>query len=399
VPEQASSHPALALVNPFRSDSQFGFRGLASVGLAFYFIAALRTALKEKSDALPDPRAWLDLVAVGTIADLVPLTDENRVLTALGLRALGKSPRPGIDALLRLARVERGQIDERTVSFKIGPRINAPGRLGDAGPALDLLLCDSVAKASMAAGSIEQSNDARRAEQERVFREAEAMLPRDLGSCVVVAGESWPSGVVGIVAAKLVERTGRQAFVIAIDRVAGIGRGSARSARGVNLYQALHRSASLLIRYGGHAAAAGLTVSVEHIEALQKALSETVQEMVSETHDKCLYVDGELSLSQVTLSAAESLSALAPFGRGNDEPVFGSRRLRVRESRRVGDRSHLKLVLEGEDGTVRTAIGFGMGDRDPGPGAVIDAAFVPIINRFGGRAVVELELRHFEPLP
>jgi single-stranded-DNA-specific exonuclease len=401
VPEDTHNHPALALVNPFRQDSEFEFRGLCSAGLAFYFIAALRTALLSRNvhaESIPDPRNWLDLVAVGTIADLVPLTDENRILTAHGLRLLAKQPRPGLSALLEAARVKRAQIDERTVAWKIGPRINAPGRLGDAAPALELLLAETDTQAVAAAACLEQANDARRAEQERVVEQAIARIGADPGPCVIVSGDDWPSGIVGIVAAKLVERTGRPAFVIAADRVAGIGRGSARTAGGVHLYDVLHRVSSLLERYGGHAAAAGFTVRIENIHRLEAELKKTIKEEVQGPVDNSLQIDGEIELVHTTDRLVNGLATLQPFGRGNDEPVFGSRSLTVREARRVGDGSHLKLILEGACGTTRGAIGFGMGEKPVGPGSRVSAAFVPVINRFAGRAQVELELRQLDAL-
>jgi single-stranded-DNA-specific exonuclease len=258
------AHPALALVNPHRADSTFPFRGMASVGLAFYVAAAVRTELRdrryfERSGCTePDVRELLDLVALGTIADLVPLASENRILTALGLRRLQSRVRPGVAALLAAAGVtEDREVDARTVAWKLAPRINAPGRLGAAMPSLSLLLADAECAAERAQ-VLEVANTERRAIQERVMTEALELLgDRDPGPAVVIAGEGWPSGVVGIVAAKLVDLYQRPAFVVGIDPVTGIGRGSARTAGGVNLYRALCEAAPHLGRFGGHAAAAG----------------------------------------------------------------------------------------------------------------------------------------------
>jgi len=265
VPTDAAAHPAIALVNPLRADSSFPFRGMASVGLAFYVAASVRTELRDRgwfrARPEPDVRELLDLVALGTIADLVPLSAENRILTSLGLRRLQARARPGIAALLATAGVELDrEVDARTVAWKLAPRINAPGRLGAAEPSLALLLAGADAAAERAQ-ALEAANAERRAIQDRVMTEALAQVgDRDPGPAIVLAGEGWPSGVVGIIAAKLVDKFQRPAFVVGIDPDTGLGRGSARTTSGINLYTALAEAAPHLDRFGGHAAAAGFTV-------------------------------------------------------------------------------------------------------------------------------------------
>jgi len=411
--EGAAAHPAFALINPFRDDSTFPFRGMASVGLAFYVMQRVRTRLRElgffssasapaggsagtgRGRPEPDLREWLDLVAIGTIADLVPLAGENRILTHAGLRRLGERRRPGLAALLARAEVGLDEaVDERVVAWKIAPRLNAPGRLGDAEPALALLLAEEVGAAEVAADALERANLVRRAEQDRVAGEALAALEgADLGPALVVAGKGWPSGVVGIVAARLVDLYRRPAFVIAIDPETGIGRGSARTAGGIDLYRALERAAPHLMRFGGHAAAAGLTVAAEEIPALRAALSAAVAEAADADAGSERAADAEVELGEVDERLADELASLAPFGKGNEQPILVGRRLHVRDSRRVGDGSHLKLVLEGAGGAVRSGIAFGLGDRDPGPGAAIDCAFSAAISTWGGGRSVELQIR------
>jgi single-stranded-DNA-specific exonuclease len=401
-------HPAFALINPLRDDSTFPFRGMASVGLAFYVMQRVRTRLRElgffsSSPARPEPdlREWLDLVAVGTIADLVPLEGENRILTHAGLRRLAERRRPGLSALLARAGVGLDHIvDERVIGWKIAPRLNAPGRLGDAEPALALLLAEERAEAEAAADVLERANLERRAEQDRVTAEAMASLEAggDPGPAVVVAGAGWPSGVVGIVAARLVEEYRRPAFVIAIDADSGIGRGSARATSGVNLYRALERSSPHLMRYGGHAAAAGLTVAAAQVPALREALCAAVTEQACAAQTSERAADAEVDLGEVDERLADELASLAPFGKGNEQPVLVGRALRVRDSRRVGDGSHLKLILEGPGGTVRGGIAFGLGERDPGPGAAIDCAFSAGISTWGGGRSVELTIRELAPV-
>jgi single-stranded-DNA-specific exonuclease len=250
VPAAGTIHPALALVNPFCHDSTFPFRGMASVGLGFYVAGAVRTALRDrgwfKGRPEPDVRDLLDLVALGTVADLVPLSEENRILTAIGLQRLQARTRPGIAALLTAAGVGPDkEIDARTIGWQLAPRLNAPGRLGAAEPALALLLAGADT-AEERATAIDQANTDRREVQEKVTKEAlEQIGEADPGPAIVLAGEGWPPGVVGIVAAKLVEKYKRPAFVIGVDPETGVGRGSARTAGGVNLYKALTEAAPL----------------------------------------------------------------------------------------------------------------------------------------------------------
>jgi len=399
-------HPAYALVNPHRADSTFGFRGMASVGLAFYLVGAVRSRLKEAGHFAgrpePDVRDLLDLVALGTIADLVPLRGENRILTAIGLRQLNARRRPGIAALLASAGVEPGTpVDERTVGWRLAPRINAPGRLGAAEPALALLLADE-ASAEVRAAALEEANAERRTVQDRVVDEAIALLERDehgRGEALVLADRGWPPGVVGIVAAKLVERTGRPVFVAGIDPGTGVGRGSARTCSGIDLYRALAAASPHLERFGGHAAAAGFTVREDRIPALREALCSAIAGQVADQGRAGQVTaadhaaDSEIRLDEVTEPLASELGTLAPFGQDNRAPQLVARDVVVRSSRRVGDGSHLKLELEDGRGTVRRAIAFGLGDRDPGTGARIDVAFAPVVSTWQGQSRVELEVR------
>ncbi len=405
VPAAGDAHPALALVNPHRADSTFPFRGMASVGLAFYVAAAVRTELRDRryfersversGRTEPDVRELLDLVALGTIADLVPLASENRILTALGLRRLQSRARPGIAALLAAAGVsEEREVDARTVAWKLAPRINAPGRLGAAMPSLELLLADAGSAAERAQ-ALEAANTERRAIQERVMAEAIELLgDRDPGPAVVIAGEGWPSGVVGIVAAKLVDRYQRPAFVVGIDAETGIGRGSARTAGGVNLYRALSEAAPWLDRYGGHAAAAGFTVRRESVAALGESLGAACARLAAGSGPVATgrEVDAEVRLADVDERLAEELAGLGPFGQDNPSPVLVTRNVRVSAARRVGDGSHLKLTLEDDRSTTRTAIGFQLGDREVDVGARVDLAFMPTISTWQGRRSAELEL-------
>jgi single-stranded-DNA-specific exonuclease len=399
VPSASSAHPSFSLVNPYRADSTFPFRGMASVGLGFYVAASVRTELRDRgyfrSRPEPDVRDLLDLVALGTIADLVPLAAENRILTALGLRRLQSRTRPGIAALLAAAGVEADrEIDARMIAWKIAPRINAPGRLGAAEPSLSLLLSETDTAAERAQ-ALELANQQRRTIQDKVMDEALEMIgDADPGPAIVIAGEGWPSGVVGIVAAKLVDRYQRPAFVIGIDRDTGIGRGSARTCAGINLYEALATAAPLLDRFGGHAAAAGFTITRDAVPSLVEALGGAVVRLAEGSGPVTTgrEVDAEVRLGEVDERLAQELAGLGPFGQENPAPLLVTRNARVTQVRRVGDGSHLKLMLEDDHNAIRSAIGFNLGDRPVEHGARLDLAFVPTISTWQGRRSAELEV-------
>ena len=407
--EKLGVHPALALVNPFRADSTFPFRGMASVGLAFYVAAAVRTELRDRgwfqTRREPDVRELLDFVALGTIADLVPLTAENRILTALGLRRLQSRARPGIAALIAASGVGDRDVDAHAVAWKLAPRLNAPGRLGAAEPSLSLLLADPES-APARAQALEAANSERRQIQERVVGEAlEQIAARigdgDPGPAIVIAGEGWPTGIVGLVASKLVDRYRKPAFVVGIDPETGLGRGSARTPGGVNLYDALSAAArsaeGCLERYGGHAAAAGFTVRRESIPALTEALGFACGKLAEGSGPTVTTreIDAEVPLVEIDERLAGELAGLGPFGQHNPAPLLVTRGSRVTAVRRVGDGRHLKLTLE-QSGIVRGAIGFGLGDRPIDVGAIVDLAFLPTVSTFQGRRNAELEVRDLE---
>ena len=385
---------ALALINPHQPSCRFPFKGLASVGVAFYLAAALRTRLRAAGRAtLPDPRALVDLVAVGTVADLAPLTDENRILVHHGLQRLRSEPRPGLAALARLAGLDDGVQRASDIGLRLAPRLNAPGRLGDAQPALDLLLAEDAATADVRAAVCEAANVERRQVQERVLAEALLQAEAQADGVIVVAGQGWHAGVVGIVAAKLVDRFARPALVIALD--GDLGRGSARTVAGFHLHQALRGAEELLVRYGGHAAAAGLTIEARHVGELRARLSAAARATFGDAPPVSdLPVDIEVALDAVDELLAEEVGRMEPFGIGNPEPVLVARGVTLERARVVGER-HLQVTLR--DGLhARDGIGFWFADRDPGTGARVRAAFVPEVDTFRGVRRVRVRLRDLE---
>lgn len=412
VPEADGGHPAHALINPFCHDSRFPFRGLASVGLAFYVAGAVRTALRRAghfaSRPEPDVRELLDLVALGTIADLVPLSDENRILVHHGLARLSARGRPGIAALLAIMEISAEvAVDEKLVSWKLAPRLNAPGRLGPAEPALAVLLADEETAPPLAA-AIEAANQARRAVQDQVYGEALELLgDGDPGPAIVVAKAGWPSGVVGIIAAKLVDRWQRPAFVVGVDAATAQGRGSARTAGGVDLYKALHGAAEQLERFGGHAAAAGFSVRAdrpEWLEELRGALTSSVTALAQGSGPVApgggMDVDAELPLSHVTPRLIRELEQLGPYGQANPVPRLLVRAATVLVARRVGDGTHLQLTLGDGRGVERRGIFFRAGEPALAieVGQRVNAVFTPSLSVWNGRERIDLELIEVSPV-
>lgn len=399
VPERPPE--ALALLNPHQPGCAFPFKGLASVGVAFYLAAALRTRLRTAGwPHLPDLRDFLDLVAVGTIADLAPLADENRVLVHSGLKELKRCQRPGLRALCEIVGLDEGASTASDVAFRLAPRLNAPGRLGDASEALSLLIETDQRKARQHAEACNEMNTKRQAVQEGVLREAKAQVEEQLASgdpaVLVVGAEGWHAGVVGIVAAKLVDVYNRPAVVIAFEEE--VGRGSARTAQKFHMYQGLQAASPLLLRYGGHAAAAGLSVHRRNLDALRETLCSAYRQQLgglpasSET-----LVDAAVSLDEVDERLTQEMTLLEPFGVSNTEPLLLLRDAELVRHRVVGS-GHLQITLR-TGHTVRDAIGFGLGGRanELLAGGKLVVAFVPQIDTHRGIKKVRLRVRDLIP--
>ncbi len=395
--------PAYAMINPHQHDCAFPFKGLASVGVGFYLAAALRTRLRAQGRAIDpasdaaDPRRLLDLVAVGTVADQAPLRDENRILVHHGLRQLSRAARPGLRALVALCGLDAAlPRSETDIAFKLAPRLNAPGRLGDAQPSLELLLAPDEACASRLAGELDAANRARQEVEAGVLEAALTAAESQAGAPVlVVAGQGWHPGVLGIVAAKLVDRHARPTVVIGLEGAEG--RGSARSFGGFHLVEGLRRCAEHLVRFGGHAQAAGLTVRSDRVSALAEGLCRAAREGAVRA-ESALLADAEIELGQVDEGLAAELGRLRPFGAGNAEPVLVTR-ARTLSSRVVG-KDHLRMLLQcaGDRlGAAREAIAFRLAAQDPGPNAAVDLAFLPEIDHFRGTPRLQLRVRELRP--
>jgi single-stranded-DNA-specific exonuclease len=366
--------PALAVVDPQRNDDDSGATVLCGTGIAFKLAQALVPALGLPANL---PFHLLDLVALATVADVVPLEGENRILVRHGLRLLHASPWPGIRALLDVTGLAGKEVRAHHLGFILGPRLNAAGRVADANDGLRLLLCDDPDEAAALAQRLEGLNVERQALDQRILDEALEQVERsgnpDRDAGFVLTGEGWHPGVVGIVASRVVERYGRPTFLIAFD--GEIGKGSGRSTSRFNLHAALLSCGDLLERYGGHHMAAGLTIRRGRLEAFRERFGEVARQTLSpEDLGPEQRVDLELSLSEVNRELERLCRYLEPCGQGNPSPVFGVRGVRFINRSVVGN-GHLRGALDDGKGRV-WAIGFQWADRVPWlDDGLVDAAF------------------------
>ena len=356
VPEQPL--PVLAFLNPHRPGCAFPYKGLASCGLALSVLAAVRAELGQALDLRP----LLDLVAIGTIADVAPLDGDNRALVRAGLKVLSEARRPGVRALLDLAKIDAGTtLSAEDIAFRIAPRLNAPGRLGAPDLAVALLLAKTADAAQGIAAEIEQRQLERRAVQDRMLEEAMAEVERDgyrQRPALVIGREGWNHGIVGIVAGRLASELGKPVVVIGFD--AGVGRGSVRGPKGSRLHDAVSACAPLLRRFGGHQAAAGLEVAIEQLAALREAFEAACAALPpSQAVDDapCVRLAPGDSLSKVLAD----LTGLEPCGESNPAPALALVG-RVVSAREVTG-GHLKLELSLDNGERLGAFGIGMGAR------------------------------------
>jgi len=386
--------PAAAIVNPKRADADYPNRELSAAGLAFQVARAVAAA--RGLDDRYIQRAFIDLAAMGTIADVVPLVGENRALAAVGLAHLGQTKKLGLQTLLNLCGITGRPLAEH-VAFRLGPRINAAGRLADAHPALQLLLTSDRDEANRTALYLDSVNRQRQQEQSAICDGARAMIEREVDlaatAAIVLASESWHVGVVGIAASQMVALYGRPVILLAASD--GIARGSGRSIPGFHLAGALDQCADLLVRHGGHAMAVGATLKLQNLEPLRCRLNGVArQEIDPEALQPRLEIDAGVELSEVTGELAQELTRMEPFGNGNPEPALAVFGAQVVDRTIVGrDGQHLKVWVT--DGNYRyECIGFGLSREAAwlSRGEAVDLCFMPQINDFGGSRTLQLRL-------
>jgi single-stranded-DNA-specific exonuclease len=385
--------PSAPVLNPWRADCAYPFKDLAGVGVAFKLIAAV-----ARTRGLPEGAefAFLDLVCLGTIGDVVPLLGENRLLVQHGLHRIGRSKKPGITALVEAAGIDAG-VGARHVAFGLAPRINAAGRMEHAEAAVNLLLTADRAEAQQLAAYLCEQNDRRRAQEQEIAAEAHELVAREVDlsreKVIVLASERWHPGVIGIVASRLVERYHRAALLIAVSE--GVGKGSGRSIAALNLWEALRECAPLLTRFGGHHYAAGFGVNAERVPDLRRRINEVADQWLTEEDlVREIAADSEADLSDLSVDAVGELSRLAPFGMGNPAPLIVTRSLEVCETTQVGNAQHLALRLRADSDHPAEAIWFGqgpLGDRLP-QGACVDICHRPRLDEWQGNVRVRLHV-------
>jgi single-stranded-DNA-specific exonuclease len=351
---------ALALVNPQRDGA---LEYLASVGLVFKVCHGL---MKLVGEGRIDLREYLDFVAVGTVADIVPLVEENRILVRRGLRQLEKTLWPGLRALIEVSQVSF-PVTAQDVGFRLGPRLNASGRLGDAMLSLRLLQTDDRAEAISIASELNRNNRERQTVETDTFLQAEAQLQasydpaRDWG--IVLSGRNWHWGVIGIVASRLQKRYHRPTVVIGVNDE-GVGKGSGRSIDGISIVKALQDSAEFLEHYGGHDMAAGLNIREERVDGFREIFTRHVRAQADDAiFQPTLALSGTLGMPEVSDELFRQFEELAPFGRLNTEPVFLFESITYTRPAQQFGRNHLKLFLRGEKGEIE-AVGFGLGQHN-----------------------------------
>lgn len=389
--------PAYATLNPHQPHCAYPEKVLAAVGVCFNLIVGVRKKLRDAglyADRFTEPnlREALDLVALGTIADMVPLTGVNRMLAWFGLAEMRRVRRPGLRALMEVSGVRPSRVCGQDVAFRLGPRINAAGRLDDASVGVRLLTAETAEAARPLAERLDVANGDRRRIEAEVFKEAAEQaeaLARD-AHVLVVHDDGWHPGVVGIVASKLVERFELPAVVIGEG-----GRGSARTAGALHLYDALNACREHLVKFGGHRAAAGLRIESAHIPVFRASLDAAVARAKSAGVDATIPLEYDLDLeaAQVDMTFARDIARLEPFGVGNAEPTFRLLGMGVREHRIVGQH-HLKLRLHGGARPL-DAIAFRFGDRaaEVERCGALDLACHVEVSEFGGYERVELRVR------
>jgi single-stranded-DNA-specific exonuclease len=383
---------ALAVVNPRREDSTYPFRELAGVGVAFKLVCALEreTPIEELLER------YADVVAVGTVADVMPLVGENRIIVSRGLENLANTRNLGLRALMQKLGLEGKKVTSNSVSFVMAPRINAAGRLGGASSAARMFLTRDPGEAAELADYLCELNRSRQEEENAIYQQILEYLAENphltTGKTMVLWGDDWHNGVIGIVSSRLSDRYGVPCVLISMN--GDMGKGSGRSIKGFNLYAALEKNAHLLEKHGGHELAVGLTVHRENLEALRAALEDYARFDQTEEAVPCIQVDCLVEPEDITLEEVQDLTVMEPFGMGNPQPAFLIRRMRIDEITPISHDRHAKFYLS-KNGQSFQGIIFGMGAKSCRfvRGDFVDVVFAPEINTYRGNSTVQMVIR------
>ncbi len=381
---------ALAVIDAKRKDNQYPFNQLAGVGVVFKLIQALgiKLGLEEK-----EYLKYLDLVCVGTISDIVPLVDENRVIAKLGLKLVNVTKNLGLKCLLEVAGYKK--IDATTVSFGIAPRVNACGRMGHETEALDIFLSENLEEVQSLSIKLNEYNKIRQETEKSIVEKALSLIEQNNEnekSAIVLGCEGWHHGVIGIVSSKITDLYFKPSILVSFED--GIAKGSGRSVPGFDLHEALCKCSKYLEKYGGHEMAVGLTLKEENFENFKKAFEEVAKEEKVEEILPVIYIDGMVTSEDMKPEFIKQLTNLEPFGEGNKVPLFAYKGLKINSIRALTDGKHLKLTLK-DDNLIIDAIGFNMGHlvNDYRIEDKIDVVGVLEMNSFNGMEQVQINLK------
>ncbi len=383
----------IAVVDCKRKDNQYPFRELAGVGVVFKLCQAIGLKLE-----LPEKQylKYLDIVALGTISDIVPLVDENRIITKLGLMLIKQTRNYGLKALLNVAGYNK--IDSSTISFGVAPRINACGRMGVADEALDLLLSKDINEAIEKVRNIIKYNDERQECERKIYQSAIKQIEEnglENSNSIVLGGENWHHGVIGIVASKITDLYYKPCLLICFEEDDDIGKGSGRSIPGFDLHQALMRCKDSLEGFGGHSMAVGLSVKKENLEILKSEFEQIAEEAGISKLQPVIKIDAILNIDNITKEMVESLALLEPLGEANKMPIFVFKNLKIDSIRALTEGKHLKLSLKSNNNTFIDAIGFNLGhlSNEYIIGDKVDIAGSLEINSFNGVDSIQINLK------
>lgn len=384
---------AVAVINPKQPGDTYPEKGLAGVGIAYKLAAALMSARPLENVRAED---WLDFVAIGSVADMVPLQGENRDLVRAGLALLRKSSRPCIVALAEVSGIELNKISSQTIGFSFGPRLNAAGRLETAMLSFDLMMSERIEDARKIAGELNDINRQRQYLTDEIQSSVLAQIgDSDFPPVIFAASEAFNMGIVGLGASRITEKLNRPAIVGAVidDEI----RASCRSIADFSIIDALDRCAELFVKHGGHHMAAGFTIKRANWEALKERMTEYAEEKLSGRDMRPIReIEGELKIDYLSEETIAQIAALEPFGVANPDPLFLLRGVTVKSAQPIGkDKSHLRFEVCDEKERTLTAIAFRQAARIPPVGAVIDLVFAPEINEFRGQRSIQLRVVDF----
>ncbi len=386
---------ALAVINPKQPDCNYPFKDLAGVGVAFKFILAIVLKLGLNASQYFDE--FIDIVSIGTIADVVSLTGENRLFVSQGLKKLQATDNVGIRALFEIAGIADKPLTAGTISFTIAPRINAAGRVGSATMAVELLVTDVEERAKEIAALLDDENHQRQQTEQEILKDAleiiGAMEKPNEKKVFVLAKEDWHHGVIGIVASRITDKFYKPTILISLTDK--LGKGSGRSVKGFNIFDALTHCSDCLLKYGGHELAAGLGLSVDSIEEFDAKINAYANAvMTEETLVPYINIDAILQLSDLTLQSADMLSMLEPFGMGNPQPIFAVMNTTLHSVRKIGNGKHCKISVS-KSGRQAEFVGFNMSEVAESfkIGTILDLAFTIDSNVYRGTKQLQLILK------